>query len=326
MRISTLVLVGVTLGLLVGLATTHSHAQTSSITGPILGFVPETSSSSVRPILGIPDASLLGEPLGFGSEVRMVAISPKQDFGVAVRKEDAQFVLIPFRENLEMIPIFGTATEDSLIAISPTGSAVAQLDSDSRRVRFMTGSTEFDVSMVPGRITQLGISDDAAVALLKSTAEDGDSLWVVDASNAPRQIALDRPGAFAFFPKRRDVAAIEESNKSVVVIRNVDADATRIPLFSANETIATLSSVAALDDARQVVVADGNIGIVAVVDVETGMASYTSCSCRPTGLFRLKGTSIFRLEDPSQEPIWILDASSEPRTIVIPPASKGAPR
>ena len=326
MRISTLVLVGVTLGLLVGLATTHSHAQTSSITGPILGFVPETSSSSVRPILGIPDASLLGEPLGFGSEVRMVAISPKQDFGVAVRKEDAQFVLIPFRENLEMIPIFGTATEDSLISISPTGSAVAQLDSDSRRVRLMAGSAEFDVSMVPGRITQLGISDDAAVALLKSTAEDGDSLWVVDASNAPRQIALDRPGAFAFFPKRRDVAAIEESNKSVVVIRNVDADATRIPLFSANETIATLSSVAALDDARQVVVADRNTGIIAVVDVETGMASYTSCSCRPTGLFRLKGTSIFRLEDPSQEPIWILDASGEPRTILIPPASKGAPR
>ena len=326
MRISTLVLVGVTLVLLVGLVAAHSHAQTSSITGPVLGFVPETSSSSVRPILGIPDASLLGEPLGFGSEIKMVAISPKQDYGVAIRKEDAQFVFIPFRDNLEMMPIFGTATADSLIAISPTGSAVAELNSDSRRVRFMAGSAEFDVSMVPGRITQLAISDDAAVALLRSTAEDGDSLWVADASNAPRQIALDRPGAFAFFPKRRDVAAIEESNKSVVVIRNVDAEATRIPLFAANETIAAVSSIATSDDARRVFVADSDTGIIAVVDTETGMASYVSCSCRPTGLFRLKGTSVFRLDDPSQEAIWILDATGEPRTILIPPASKGAPR
>jgi hypothetical protein len=117
MRIKKLVVLVILSGAFAG----RLGAQSSWINGPVLGFVAERSGSFVRPILGIPGASILGEPLELGSEVRIVAISPRQDYAIAVRTEDKQFVLIPFRSaTTEMIPVFGTSAEDSLVAISPT--------------------------------------------------------------------------------------------------------------------------------------------------------------------------------------------------------------
>ena len=54
-------------------------AQTSQISGPVTGYTFDAAARGLRPILGIPGASLLGDPLNFGFEVASVAVAPHQD-------------------------------------------------------------------------------------------------------------------------------------------------------------------------------------------------------------------------------------------------------
>ena len=61
---------------------------------------------------------------------------------------------------------------------------------------------------------------------------------------------------------------------------------------------------------------------VTIADLETGVSTVLSCDCVPTGFRPLKGTSVFRLSDPADGPVAVLDASSaEPRIMILPEAS-----
>jgi len=43
---------------------------------------------------------------------------------------------------------------------------------------------------------------------------------------------------------------------------------------------------------------------------------------RADGLFRLSGTATFRLTEPSDGPMWVLDASgADARIVAVPPAA-----
>src|SRR5262249_23364083 len=158
---------------LVLIASPSFCAQSSSISGPVLGFAPDSGGDFIRPILGIPGASILGQRLEFESDIRTVGISPKQDYVVAIRQEDAQLLVIPLRSgSFETIPVSGTYPGERLFTISPTGSVVGVYELDTRAVRLigeLPGSpgiiAEFDASMIPGRGTELTASDDGAFAL-----------------------------------------------------------------------------------------------------------------------------------------------------------------
>src|SRR5262245_28654301 len=66
----------------------------SAINGPILGFVEDPDGASIRPIRGVLGASVLGQPLVLGSEIRNAVISPKQDYALAIRTDTGAVVLI----------------------------------------------------------------------------------------------------------------------------------------------------------------------------------------------------------------------------------------
>src|ERR1700722_13633409 len=61
-------LVLATSGLLVG--------QQSSLQGPVAGFVFDNAARVLRPIQGVPGASLLGDPVNFGFALSTAYVSP----------------------------------------------------------------------------------------------------------------------------------------------------------------------------------------------------------------------------------------------------------
>ena len=171
----------------------------------------------------------------------------------------------------------------------------------------------------------MAVSDDGAVALVEFIDDNGVALWAMDASGRSGRISADHPADAVFLPNRRDAIVADDASRTVFLILDAAGAATPLPLMSATDDMEGFSSVAASDDGRQVFVADASSGIVATVDVETRRATVMSCECRPTGLYRLKGSSIFRLTDISREPMMVLDASSsEPRILVIPPSASAA--
>jgi len=82
------------LGVAVFSAPLRLRAAPQFIGGPILGFIPDAGGTAIRPVLGIPGASMLGKGLELNVDIRGATISPKQDYAIASRVADAQAVVI----------------------------------------------------------------------------------------------------------------------------------------------------------------------------------------------------------------------------------------
>jgi len=300
------------------------------IGGPMLGFIPDAGGKAIRPVIGIPGASMLGQRLELDDEIRGATISPKQDYAIGLSMADAQTVVIDVAAQPPVeTPVTGAHPGAELIAISPTGSVAALYDAVSRAIQVIGGLprnpavvAEFDASAVPGRLADLAISDDGTVAIVKAVDSDDAGLWVVASSNGPWRVPLDRAAAAAFFPKRRDAVVTDDATRSAFLMLNIDQAGTLVHFFSAPDGIEVFSSVSVAEDSGRLFLADAHSGVIATVNTETRMAVMTSCGCQPTGLHRLSGNSIFRLTESSSEPLVILDASSdEPLIGIIPPST-----
>src|SRR5215831_18303752 len=154
--------------------------KTASINGPVLGFVQDRSHGSIQPILGVLGASVIGQPLVLGTEMRNAAISPKQDYALAVQADTGDVALIRFGlDAATMNSLGGIRAGADMIAISPTGAAAAVygqtkiVQSIARLTESPEVVFEFDVSDIPGRLQSMAIADDGTLALLNfMTGED----------------------------------------------------------------------------------------------------------------------------------------------------------
>jgi len=313
---------------LVGLLGGSLHGQSSAVNGPILGFIPDERVTAIRPIIGIPGASTLADGFQLEMAVRGLVISPKQDYAIAARSEDGQAIVIDLRSEAPRISAMtGAQAGADIMSISPSGSVAAVYGNESKTLQLIGHLPEapqlvheFNASHIAGRGTSLAVSDDASVALVRFVDDDSVSLWVLDSAGASWPVAVDQPSAFAFFPNTTDVIVGDNPTQSVFLIVDIRGAATQVPLTSTADAMNALTAVSVSQDGRRVFVADAD-GNVAVVDIQTRRSILLSCQCRPTGLYRLRGTSVFRLNEVSREPMMVLDASGdEPRIVVIPPS------
>src|SRR5688500_16299345 len=98
--------------------------QLEFLGGPFLRFIQDIAGSVIRPIFGVPGAAILGSPLELEADIDEAIISPRQDYALAVRKEDGRSVIIDLAHGLSALTtIAGTDGSADLMAISPTGSS-----------------------------------------------------------------------------------------------------------------------------------------------------------------------------------------------------------
>src|SRR6266480_1379354 len=82
------------IGILVLIAPLALGAAPQFIGGPVLGLISDSGGTAIRPVIGIPGASMLGKPLELEVEIQGAIISQKQDYAIASRATDGQAILI----------------------------------------------------------------------------------------------------------------------------------------------------------------------------------------------------------------------------------------
>jgi hypothetical protein len=306
------------------------EAQSTYLAGPSLGFTPDNSGTAIRPIIGIPGASLLADRLHLDTEIRGALISPKQNYAIAARTEDARMVIIDLLGGGPGPVIYAawySRPGADLMAISPSGLAAAAYAHDTKTIQVTVNLLtapevirEFDATQIPGRATSIAISDDASLALVRFVEEDRAVLWVLNSAGAALPIAVDQPSAAAFFPNSVNAIVADDASGSAYLFLDVANAAIRIPLTSPEDGTRSFAGAAVSDDGRHAFLSETTSGNVTIVDMETYQSTILSCQCQSTGLYRLKGSSVFRLNETSSEPMMVLDAStSEPRIVLVPP-------
>ena len=84
-------------------------------------------------------------------------------------------------------------------------------------------------------------------------------------------------------------------------------------------------AVAASADNRRVIIANSDPGGIVSVGLEGGDVETVACRCHPTGLDRLNGNAVFRLNEPSERQLYVFDGDSPQSRIVFVPPSTATP-
>jgi len=305
---------------LLGLSATALLAQQGRIAGPVAGYVFDRGAHVLRPVLGIPGASVLGDPVNLGVGLNAALVSPRLDSVLAVAS-DGSFHIYALNAGVgSEIGVSGISASPERLVFSPKGTAAALYSAG--RVQVLTGlpsspapGSSFDLSSlltVPGGRSHrpfagsFAVSDDGAYLLVAESAG-----VQVFGPGGTRQIAGGRIGAVAFAPGSHDAAV---AGASVSLVKDVGG-AAETQLLATDDSGQSAVGVAYSADASKLYLASPQG--VAAFDLAAGTRNLVKCDCSPAGITGMG--NVYRLNEAGASPLWLLDpAGSEARIVFVP--------
>jgi len=290
----------------------------------------DEAAGALRPIWGIAGSSTLGDPLPLGVTLKSAVVSPSQDYALALAGHDTEVRLVRIGQSniVQLKPLPDANRAPDRIVISPTGSAAAFYYYSGRsagRIIVMNGfpaapniSARISLTRVSAP-TALAVSDDGAVVL----AGAGHLvIALTEAGEIPLTSSLGSVASLAFITGH-DALIADGAKNEVYLVRGADGAGVVSLLAGPAQEIAAPVSVAASSDGLTAFVANSKTSSVVILDLAgAAQRKSISCRCQLTGLDRLANGSLFRLNEVSSKPIWLLDASPTraARVLFVPPA------
>ncbi len=275
----------------------------SWIQGPGLGLVFEERTGSLRPVLGIPGAARLGEPIDIGARLARAVVSPRQDAAIGVTAEGAAI-------GIRLSPA-GAVTQDlgaasGPIAFSDDGGAAAIAGGGITLWR--TGESFEPAGRVDieGEITALALSGDGA--LLAALANG--AVQLLEPGQPPVTVGSVRhASAAAFVPGSRDAIVTDDAGDIVYLLRSGAFFAI------ADQAAGVAGPVAAAVSSGRALVANAKTGAVLSIRLSDGAAETSDCGCRPSRLDPTLENGVFWLADglvfddqPAGRRVWFVPA------------------
>jgi len=308
---------------LLGLAAPTVFAQQGRVAGPVAGYVFDGAARVVRPVLGIPGASVLGEPVDLGIAVATASVAPRLDSLLAVAADGSFHIFNLTAGAAKEAGVSGIAASPERIAFSPTGSAAALYAGG--KIQIVTGlpaspaaGSTFDLSSLlalPGKghrplAGAFAVSDDGAYLLVAEGA--GVQLF---GPGGTRQIVSTRNTAVAFLPGSHDAAV---AGSSVTLLKDVGGAATAQVLAESDPSLNSLGLAYSADATKLYLASSQGI---AAFDLPSGTRTAIPCDCSPAGITGMG--NVFRLNEAGPSPLWLLDANAAtPRIVFVPVRSE----
>ena len=302
-------------------------AQQGRVAGPVSGWVFDPAGRVLRPVRGVPGAALFGDPVPLGIALSAAFVSPNADSAIALSADGApHFFRIADGQFAERALPETQAAPESVV-YSPSGTAAALIaggqawilqglpDSPALAGKIDLGSVAARVSRVPAlRRTTMAISDDGSYLLVTSAG----SAVLLSISGERRDLAAAGRAFAAAFAPRTHMAALAGSRGLMLFADLAGSDAGTLLTDGAGAQGAA-ATIAFSADGSRIIVAGAAAREIAFLD-RSGNRTAVPCDCSPTVLARMGG--VFRLNDPGNGPMWLLDAAAaEPRTVFVPAIS-----
>jgi DNA-binding beta-propeller fold protein YncE len=293
--------------------------------GPVIGFVYE-QTLGIRPILGIPGAATLGPAVLARDGVESVTLAPGGDYAMAVLANGRQVAIV---RNLSTVPsaaVVDVSAGPARIAFSPTGDAAAFYYSDTARAEVLTGlpgsptlAWNFDLAGLQSGLGALAINDGGG-ALLVAAAGEPAPIWLATPEVGQRFLyAASASPSLTFLFRSEDAAIADASTGDLVLVRDPKGEAKLTRIGGPAQGISRPVAIAATRDNRRILVANATPAGVVSLELSGDQPVKLACACAPTALERLAGGSVFRVSEPGNGPIWLLDtAGSTPRIVFVP--------
>jgi DNA-binding beta-propeller fold protein YncE len=315
--------------LILSLACPLLHGQAGRVAGPVVGFLFDNPSRTVRPIQGVPGAAAVGAPMNLGLDVASAVVSPKQDSLFAIGADGSLHLYRLAGGAAAEISLIGSAGPAERVVFSPSGTAAALIASG--KARLLSGlpdapsvAGDIDLSLprgvviknngpaIPRRVTApaMAISDDGRYLLNVAAG----SLWFLSTAGENRRlIPAEVDALVAFAPGNHDASVIDRFG--LAILHDVPGSALRDLVAPIDDGLASPVGLSFSADGRSLYVASSAAHAAALFDLQSGARRNLTCDCAPSGLVPMAG--LFRLNDPETGPVWLLDTTT-PRLIFVP--------
>ena len=294
--------------------------------GPNLGLIHDPIRKVLRPLLGVPGAAVLGDPLPLDFAVEMAAIAPSGSFALLRASGAPDLRLMRSTSEGHLVHSIGGALEDAdRIVLGSAAWSAAAYNSASRRLQLLRGlpwepevTREIDISAFDGVVTALAVSDDGRNALVAFSTDETSSVWIFAVDEDPKSIlSAGRVVSISFTAGAADALIVDERHR-VVYLMSAE-NASTVVAGEADGIEAPVAAQSSRDRKFVFVAAAGN-GRILIFNMEDGSRRELTCPCSLQGLTRMSEEAVFRLGEASDGPMWLLDAaSSEPRLVFVPP-------
>ena len=304
----------------------QDQTDSQPVSGPVVGFVADRLSG-VRPILGVPGAATLGLPVLRDSGFQSIALSPSRDYALALVARGRQTVLL---RNLKSSVVDAVELQAppgaGRMAISLSGEAAVVHYPETQSVAVLTGlpqspavSWGLEAPALAGGLTALAVSNDGGAVLI-ATAGEPSSVWLLAPDGGGRFLSyVAGAPSLAFLAGSHDVLIADGALSTVMLVRDATGQGQVTQIGGQGEGVSRPIAVAAAADNRHVFVANADPAGIVSLSLEGEQPLVVPCQCTLTGLEPLADGTTFRLSDPGEGPIWLLDAAGAPPRIVFVP-------
>jgi hypothetical protein len=293
-----------------------AQVNSNTITEPVLGLVVDAKAQTIRVLMGIPAASQVGGSMDTGTPLAAVSISSERAYALAVEQGTGAAVLVSQSGRNALTGVRAGALQT---AVSPRGTAAALYFGDSGKALVLTGLP--DAPQVLREVTLdgpplvLAVSDDGAslAAVVANPTGSDATVFSYAAAGAGQALLGDRrfsslefvPGSATLLMATETAVYLYQGSQGLQL------------LADQRDGIADLVGAAASSDGARVFIAMRS-GLVAVRDLAAGTQKLLSCSCEPAGIWRLRGNAVFRLNELSAGPVWLVDGgTADPRILFV---------
>lgn len=298
-------------------ASSADGGLSSNIRIPSLGIVYD--NGTVRPILGMPGAAILGAPLDLGFPVENAATAAQQDYALATSAGDHRLRLVRMQDGSTVVrTLLDAMVSPDRIIPSASGRAAVVYSRATARLQVISGLPEAPVVSreftTAGLAVNLAVSDDGKSVLLVAGGQDAGSAWLLNTDTGKFELQLqDATAAICFRPDSRDALAVSRSGEIYLL------GSGGMSKFGLIPTTADPVAIQASPDGARAYVAYTD-GTLAVIDSGAGTVQTMSCNCKPTGLNPVKLSKMYRINEPSDSTLLLFDASAAgPRIWFVPP-------
>lgn len=286
-------------------------AQEGAVGGPSLGLLYDPSARTLHSVNGVAAAAIMSDRLAMADGLVWLEAAPGGAFALGLAQETGQ---------LELLNATGRRTLDSLpagargVRFSPAGKAALLLFDDRAVVLgslLGTPTAAWEFAAAAG--AAFALSDDGSRAL--SLAEGRLVQHNADGSTAELLATGARLAAFA--EGSHDSLILTDEGGALLLSHN--GELTRLALPE------SMPAPLAAAGTRDHILLAAEDGTVARLARDGSTAELIACGCKPTTLTRVGRGLLYRLNDPGDGPVWLLDAAGDqPRVLFIPPAVKEA--
>jgi hypothetical protein len=298
------------------------------ISGPVAGYVTDSSRSQLRTIFGVPGAFTFSGPLALPDGVTQVRLAPGQDFALAESANSAPGVLFLKAGAVDhLAPITGAMQSADWIAFSPGAGSAMLFSAAAHRLQVLSGlpdapqvALDLDAATLPVEPALGAVSDDGSLVLVASAT----SLYRV-ARDGSSQVVLSTGGILSLTVLRNgvDAALSDPSTGSVQLVRNAASNPQLRVLASGLDGIGTIFPSS---DGLSLFVARPGAETVSSIDLSSGAMQSFAASVAPVGLIPLRNRDTFLISARADQPGWVFYRDGIAGRVVFIPAADSATR